>query len=108
MLSSDGRTANNNIAASTYEKCGGTVPIGPKFMNQLVEKELEIYKKEVEEKFKSSYMNNTYQFPRKNQYSYCRTGPDRSVERDPQAHSNQVKSDMHTFINNTRGAGPTR
>lgn len=108
VLSSDGRTANNNVAATTNEKCGGTVPIGPKFINHIVEKELEIYKKEVEDKFKSSYMNNTYQFPRKNQYSYCRTGPDRSVERDPQAHNLQVKTDMHTFINNTRGAGPTR
>lgn len=36
---------------------------GPKFFNKLVEKELEIYKLEVEDKFKNSYMNNTYQFP---------------------------------------------
>jgi hypothetical protein len=36
------------------------IPKGPKFYNAMVERELEIYKKEVEEKFKSSYMNNTY------------------------------------------------
>jgi Spy/CpxP family protein refolding chaperone len=33
VLSSDGRTANNNIAASTFEKCGGQIPVGPKYMN---------------------------------------------------------------------------
>mmetsp|Transcript_12189 Transcript_12189/g.8876 ORF Transcript_12189/g.8876 Transcript_12189/m.8876 type:complete len:100 (-) Transcript_12189:36-335(-) len=65
VLSSDGRTINNNIAASTYEKCGGSVPKGPKFVNEAVEKELEIYKKEVEEKCKTSYMYNNYVFPRK-------------------------------------------
>lgn len=48
------------MPASTFEKCGGAIPKGPKFVNDLVEKELEIYKKEVEEKFKNSYMNNTY------------------------------------------------
>lgn len=42
---------NNNIPASTYEKCGGTIPDGPKFINQFVENELASYKKEVEEKF---------------------------------------------------------
>jgi hypothetical protein len=57
---------NNNIAASTYEKSGGSVPMGPKYINEMVEKELDIYKKEIEDKFKTSYMNNTYQFPRKN------------------------------------------
>lgn len=85
VLSQDGRTVNNNVAASTYEKCGGTIPIGPKYVNDLVEKELESYKKEVEEKFKISYMNNSYKFPRKvlKQQTYSKTGPDRSVERDP-------------------------
>ena len=39
---------------------GGTIPSGPKFVNEEVEKELESYIKEVEEKFKKSYMNNTY------------------------------------------------
>ncbi len=58
------------------------VPKGPKYYNAMVERELEIYKKEVEDKFKASYMNNTYQFPRKQQQQYCRTGPERSVDRD--------------------------
>lgn len=42
---------------------GVSIPSGPKYYNKLVEKELEIYKREVEDKFKNSYMNNTYQFP---------------------------------------------
>lgn len=41
------------------------IPRGPKFINEGVEWELDVYKNEVEEKFKESYMNNTYQFPRK-------------------------------------------
>ncbi len=49
-----------NIPAYTYEKSGGAIPKGPKFYNAMVEKELEIYKEEVEDKFKTSYMNNTY------------------------------------------------
>ena len=65
VLSYDGRSTSNNVAASTYEKCGGTVPGGPKFVNELVEKELANYKVEVELKFKSSTMNNTYEFSRR-------------------------------------------
>ena len=57
MLSSDGRTVYNNIPASTYEKMGHAVPKGPKFINEPVERELDLYKKEVEDKFKESYMN---------------------------------------------------
>jgi len=38
---------------------------GPRFYNKLVEDELNIYKKEVEEKCKKSSMNNNYKFPRK-------------------------------------------
>lgn len=54
-----------NVPASTFEKCGGIVPAGPKFVNDLVEKELANYKLEVEQKFKASTMNNNYAFPRK-------------------------------------------
>lgn len=68
VLSYDGRKhppSTSNIPASTFEKCGGTVPSGPKFVNDLVEKELSNYKVEVEAKFKVSVMNSTYAFPRK-------------------------------------------
>ena len=60
VLSYDGRSGapSINVPASTYEKCGGTVPAGPKFVNELVEKELSNYKVEVEQKFKCSLMNN--------------------------------------------------
>lgn len=62
----DGRkSGSGNIPASTTEKCGGSIPSGPKFVNELVEKELSNYKIEVESKFKSSYMNNNYVFPRR-------------------------------------------
>jgi hypothetical protein len=62
VLSYDSRTQNNNknIPASTFEKCGGTIPAGPKFVNEVVEKELSNYKLELEAKFKSSNMNNNY------------------------------------------------
>ena len=40
------------------------MPVGPKYVNALVEKELDTYKKEVEEKFKDSDMNNNYKFQR--------------------------------------------
>ena len=50
----------NNTPASTYEKSGKPIPKGPKFINEGVERELDLYKLEVEEKFKESYMNNTY------------------------------------------------
>lgn len=35
VLSSDGRTINDNIAASTYEKCGVNIStiVGPKYIN---------------------------------------------------------------------------
>ncbi|MFM7857564.1 MAG: hypothetical protein ACKO96_37985 [Flammeovirgaceae bacterium] len=56
------------MPASTFEKCGGTVPSGPKFVNELVEKELSNYKQEVEAKFKTSLMNNNYMFLRRNNY----------------------------------------
>lgn len=67
VLSYDGRrvSTTGNIPASTYEKCGGTVPCGPKFVNELVEKELANYKLEVEAKFKQSHMNNNYVFERR-------------------------------------------
>ena len=68
VLSYDGRKhppATSNIPASTFEKCGGIVPSGPKFINDLVEKELSNYKLEVETKFKGSLMNSTYAFPKK-------------------------------------------
>lgn len=67
VLSYDGRKhpQSSNIPASTFEKCGGTVPSGPKFVNDLVEKELANYKIEVEQKFKVSQMNSTYVFARK-------------------------------------------
>jgi hypothetical protein len=68
VLSYDGRkhpSSASNIPASTFEKCGGTVPSGPKFVNDLVEKELWNYMVEVEAKFKISAMNSTYVFPRK-------------------------------------------
>jgi hypothetical protein len=77
------------------------IPAGPKYVNPLVEKELEIYKKEVEDKFKSSYMNNSYKFPRKNQQHHYRTGPERSLEKDPTPHAN-YKHDMHSFFTNAR------
>lgn len=63
VLSYDGR-ASTNIPASTFEKCGGNIPAGPKFINEGVEKELSNYKIEVESKFKSSLMNNSYIYPR--------------------------------------------
>ncbi len=63
VLSFDGRT--QNIPASTFEKCGGTVPPGPKFVNEIVEKELANYKAEVENKFKASIINTEYIFPRR-------------------------------------------
>jgi hypothetical protein len=55
------------VPASTYEKCThiGTILNGPSFINEAVERELDIYKKEVEEKSLSSFMNNNYVFPRK-------------------------------------------
>ena len=67
VLSYDSRThaTNKNIPASTFEKCGGLVPAGPKFINEVVEKELSNYKLELEAKFKSSTMNNNYEFTRK-------------------------------------------
>ena len=42
---------------------------GPRFINKAVEQELDTYKKEVEEKCKSSYMYNNYVFPRREQNS---------------------------------------
>ena len=81
-MSSDGRTLYNNVPAYIYEKSGLAIPKGPKFINEPVERELDLYKKEVEEKFKESYMNNTYKFARKIQNTVCRTGPERSIERD--------------------------
>jgi hypothetical protein len=69
VVSYDGRKASTsvpgNIPASTFEKCGGTVPAGPKFINEHVEKELASYKVEVEQKFKASHANNTYVFLRR-------------------------------------------
>ena len=67
VLSYDCRTqsTNKNIPASTFEKCGGSIPAGPKFVNEVVEKELSNYKLELEAKFKSSPMNNNYEFPRR-------------------------------------------
>jgi len=38
----------NNFPAYTYEKSGLRVPKGPKFINEPVERELDMYKKEVE------------------------------------------------------------
>ena len=64
-MSLDGRSLANNIPAFTYEKSGLQIPKGPKFINEPVERELDMYKKELESKFKESYMNNTYMFPRK-------------------------------------------
>ena len=64
-MSSDGRSLHSNIPAYTYEYSGLAVPKGPKFINEPVERELDMYKREVEEKFKESYMNNTYKFARK-------------------------------------------
>jgi hypothetical protein len=43
----------------------GTILNGPSFINEAVERELDIYKKEVDEKSSSSFMNNNYVFPRK-------------------------------------------
>ena len=62
VLSYDSRVQSEikNIPASTFEKCGGTIPAGPKFINEMVEKELANYKVELETKFKKSQMNNTY------------------------------------------------
>eukprot|EP00347_Sterkiella_histriomuscorum_P014833 403359352 len=102
ILSQDGRTANLNIPAYTHERNGQPIPKGPKFYNKLVEKELEIYKKEVEEKFKNSYMNNTYQFPRKQQQQYCRTGPDRSVERETNNQTQNMPRIMNALNNNNQ------
>ena len=51
-----------NIQAFTYERSGAKIPKGPKFVNEAVEKELIIYKKEVELKFHTSKMNNSYIF----------------------------------------------
>jgi len=64
VLSYDNRTASTNVPASTFEKCGGTIPSGPKFVNELVEKELANYKAEVETKYKASVMNSEYVFER--------------------------------------------
>jgi len=69
VLSYDNRTAAasssiKNVPASTFEKCGGTIPSGPKFVNELVEKELANYKAEVEIKHKASVMNSEYVFER--------------------------------------------
>lgn len=64
VLSYDSRTGNGNVPASTFEKCGGTIPSGPKFVNELVERELANYKAEVEIKFKDSVMNAEYVFLR--------------------------------------------
>jgi len=50
------------VPTSTFEKCGGTIPPGPKFVNELVEKELANYKAEVEIKYKASAMNAEYVF----------------------------------------------
>ena len=52
-------------------------------------------------------MNNTYQFPRKNTSNkHCRTGPDRSVEKDINQTSYHTKNnDMQQFFNNNRVAG---
>ncbi len=63
VLSYDSRVANGgplNVPASTFEKCGGTVPAGPKFINEIVEKELANYKAEVESKFRASDINSVY------------------------------------------------
>jgi hypothetical protein len=100
-LSSDGRTIQNNVPAFTYEMSGQPVPKGPKFLNEAVEWELDMYKKEVEDKFKISYMNNTYQFPRKQISKVCRTGPERSVDREYNIHSNtnQVLKNEILFLN---------
>ena len=63
VLSYDGRKANGHFPASTFEKCGGSVSAsGPKFLNELVEKELANYKVEVEQKFKASHVNQTFVF----------------------------------------------
>jgi hypothetical protein len=48
VLSQDGRFVNNNIPSSIYEKCGsGLVLKGPKSVNEAVERELDMYRKEV-------------------------------------------------------------
>lgn len=61
VLSYDSRTGNSlNVPASTFEKCGGTIPAGPKFVNEVVEKELANYKAEVESKYRASQMNSEY------------------------------------------------
>lgn len=76
VVSYDGRKVNGfggNIPASTFEKCGGTIPPGPKFINDHVEKELANYKVEVEQKFKASHANNNYVF--------LRTAPNTTIER---------------------------
>jgi uncharacterized protein YpmS len=62
VLSYDSRSSPSNVPASTFEKCGGTIPSGPKFVNELVEKELSNYKAEVEIKYKASIMNTEYVF----------------------------------------------
>jgi len=56
----------------------------PKFFNEPVEKELTAYKKEVEEKFVLSLMNNTYVFPRKSENYLLKQGThvSRSNERE--------------------------
>ena len=54
---SETRGSQANIPASTREKEGLSVPRGPKFINEPVERELASYKREVEEKFKISEMN---------------------------------------------------
>lgn len=92
--------STNNIPASTLEKSGYPVPQGPKFINEAVERELETYKVEVEDKFKKSYMNNSYQFPRKQQNQVCRTGPERSIERD--IIPSKIKNEMMLFTKEGR------
>ena len=74
VLSYDSRTSTGNVPASTFEKCGGTIPSGPKFVNELVEKELANYKAEVETKYKASVMNAEYVFLRRNSVISSGTG----------------------------------
>ena len=47
-MSSDGRSLHNNVPAYTYEASGQPIPKGPKFINEPVERELDMYKREVE------------------------------------------------------------
>lgn len=95
VQSVDARASLKNDPASTFEKCGGQIAKGPRFVNQLVEDELSLYKKEVEDKFKTSRMNNTYIFPRKS-VPPSRTGPERSRERDQNSFkaSSSIRTDI--------------